>query len=137
MGLGVRLSTLKKYELCSFHALGIFISLVYQLASDIGFQTRKRHGSRDSFIDLAMTALLHCKYKGARNTSAPLPLISGSGCVTEDYQLIKQKFRETGPCFFFVLFFFFCKILPANRGEYKTGGSRTLYKVLQSKGVFT
>ena len=133
MGLGVRLSTLKKYELCSFHALGIFISLVYQLASDIGFQTRKRHGSRDSFIDLAMTALLHCKYKGARNTSAPLPLISGSGCVTEDYQLIKQKFRETGPCFF--LFFF--TILPANPGEYKTGGSRTLYKVLQSKGVFT
>ena len=33
--------TPKKYELCSFQALGILILLVYQLASDIGFQTRK------------------------------------------------------------------------------------------------
>ena len=41
MGLGGLLGTLKKYELCSIQALGILILLVYQLASDIGFQTRK------------------------------------------------------------------------------------------------
>ena len=41
MGLGGLLGTRKKYELCSIQALGILILLVYQLASDIGFQTRK------------------------------------------------------------------------------------------------
>ena len=45
-----------------FQALGVVRLLVWQLTSGIGIQTRKRHGSRDTLKDCAMTASLYCKY---------------------------------------------------------------------------
>ena len=62
MGLGGLLGTLKKYELCIIQAFGILILLVYQLASDIGFQTRKDidlENRHDNFVT--------CKYIVVRN----------------------------------------------------------------------
>ena len=62
MGLGGLLGTLKKYELCSFQAFGILILLVYQLASDIGFQTRK-----DIDLENRHDGFVTCKYIVVRN----------------------------------------------------------------------